>query len=339
MSSPSIYDISIETFLKTVKRNMDGYGHIHMFWLPIIERRARHHSKPAEDLLLNPIFRWCYLNTRDKLIALEQELSALKEALGCDAFANYQKELMENIVGQPTENRAHNRMLDARAEILGMLHYKNKLNCSIVLEPKQPKRETHDFNVYSDDSNIAVEAKFIRQPDKLGEYLGRWWQAQEETSGTRPIGYSSNRYIKFKWQYKNRDELSLSEICEMKNFFRSIFEEPKSCSELSLKRIKITYSPDNKLKPATVPIGAIEENAKHPVDLLMKKIKRVIEKAQDQLSGAKQNGMQTAYYCLLNRDEFVAFHWGDKLNYEIETLKNEYKEKGLDIIIENVGYL
>ncbi len=194
-----------------------------MFWLPIIEKRAECLLDSAEDCLLNPIFRWCYLNTREKLTALEQELEAVNNVLGHDALVNYQKIIMADMVTCPTENQAHDRMLDARAEIRGMLHYAN-LSCSIVLEARQPSKKTHDFNAISANSNVAVESKFIRYPGKLGQCLMRWWQAQAEISGVRPLGYMP--YIKFKWEDVNRDELSFEEIAEVKKFFRLVFDEP-----------------------------------------------------------------------------------------------------------------
>lgn len=337
MLNTCIYDIAIETFLETVKENVDGYAHICRFYLPIIEKRAEKHSESAEDCLLNPIFRWCYLNTRERLAAFEQELSALKKTLGSSVFDNYQKSIMADIVNHTIENQAHDRMLAARAEIRGMLYYGGK-GCSISLEHKQQNKRKHDFNAYCGNSNIAVEAKFIHLFDKVGTYLMRWWQAQTEISNTRPLGYIP--YIRFRWHYNgNRNELNEQEIYKMKSFFRTVFDDPNSDKELSLKRIRITYSPNNTLPISTVSLEAIEESANYPVALLMKKIKRDVDDAQKQLCGARQGGMRTACYLLLNVDGGVQVRWEDKINSDIEALKNEYKNKGLDIIIENVYYM
>mgnify|MGYP001558238063 FL=1 len=47
--------------------------------MPVIEERAKRYvDSSTEDCLLNPIFRWCYLNKREeRLTALEREMKNL----------------------------------------------------------------------------------------------------------------------------------------------------------------------------------------------------------------------------------------------------------------------
>jgi len=335
--SQNIYDISIDTFIKTTQKNITEYHYLNMFWMPVIEKRAKLCHDFAEDLLLNPIFRWCYLDTKERLTALEQELKDLSNVLGQDDFKNYQKIITGDIMVQKTENSAHDRMLDARAEIRGMLYYA-RLDYSIILEPRQQDKATYDFNAISNNSNIAVEAKFIRRPDKLGIYLMRWWQAQGEVSGIRPLGYSP--YIKFKWTELNRDDLSSREIEIIKKFFRSVFEEPNFKRELSDGRIYIKYSQDNKLPLETTPLGAIEDGAIHPVLLLIEKIQNIVEKAEKkQLVNPKAQGRKITCYLLLNLTSDIRFSHEKAFNDKLAKLKSEWARCGLEVIIEEAPYL
>lgn len=336
IKSQNIYEIPIDTFIKTVQQNISEYHCLNMFWMPIIEKRVKLYHDFAEDLLLNPIFRWCYLYTKERLTALEQELKDLSCFLGQDAFENYQKIIMDYMAHQKIENRAHDRMFDARAEIRGMLYYA-KLGYSIALEPRQ-RVKTHDFNAVSKNSKIAVEAKFIRHPDKLRIYLMRWWQAQAEISGVRPLGYSP--YIKFKWPELNRDDLSSGEIEIIKKFFRSVFEGPTSKRVLSDGRINIKYSPDNKLPLVTIPLGAIEDGAIHPVVLLIEKIQNIVEKAEKkQLANPKAQGRKITCYLLLNLTSDIRFSHEKVFDDKLAELKSEWNRRGLEIITEEAPYL
>ncbi|MCQ4573780.1 MAG: hypothetical protein NOU37_00820 [Candidatus Brocadiales bacterium] len=317
---------------------MEKYNNLGMFWLPIIEARAAKHSHSAEDCLLNPIFCWSYLNTKERLGKLEKELKKLEETLTSDDFKDYHNDLAKEMITKALENEVHNRMLDARAEIRGMLHYAESGH-SITLEPRQPKIKTPDFNACSSDSNIAVEAKFLRHPDKLREYLMRWWAAAEAISGTRPLGIAP--YIKFKWKPINsKNDLNLDEIEKLKQFFRSVFIQHKLNGSLSTGRIQIEYSPDNSLSVSIRPLGTIEQNAKHPVDLLIKKMRVDIEdRAKDQLKQARESGMQTACYLLVNITSDIEFEWPKNYNSAKQTLKEEYSRQELEIVIEEVEYL
>lgn len=336
-TSPSIYRISKETFLETVRENTDKYHYLNMFWLPIIEKRTECLLDSAEDCLLNPIFRWCYLDIREKLKAFDKELEDLNNVIGHDDFVDYHKIIMGDIIDHPTENQAHDRMLDARAEIRGILHYA-KLSCSIDLESRQQGKKTHDFNANSGNSNIAVEAKFIRHPDKLLMYLMRWWQAQSEISGIRPLGSVS--YIKFKRKYLDRDELSLEEIGEVKQFFKSIFEEPHSDKKLSFGRVNIMYSHANRLEPATAPLEQKEQDTEHSVDSLISKIRSIIEKAlNEQLDTPRKMGRRISCYLLLNLTCGIECLHKDVFEKNLTDLKNEYSGCGLEILTDEVGYL
>jgi hypothetical protein len=335
--SQNIYDIPIDTFIKTTQRNITEYYYLNMFWMPIIEKRAKLYQDFAEDLLLNPIFRWSYIGIKERLTALERELKDLNDVLGQDAFENYQKIIMDYMAHQKIENLAHDRMFDARAEIRGMLYY-DKLGYSIILEPIQSNKKSYDFNATSNNSNIAVEAKFIRHPDKLGIYLMRWWKAQGEVSGIRPLGYFP--YIKFKWTELNRDDLSSGEIEIIKKFFRSVFEEPSFKRELSDGRINIRYSKDNKLPLVTTPLEAIENGAIHPVVLLIGKIQNIIKKAEkEQLANPKAQGRKITCYLLLNLTRDIGFSHEKVFDDKLAELKSEWNRRGLEIITEEAPYL
>jgi hypothetical protein len=335
--SQNIYDIPIDTFIKITQKNITEYHYLNMFWMPVIEKRAKLHHDFAEDLLLNPIFRWSYIGTKERLTALERELKDLNYVLGQDAFENYQKIIMDYMAHQKIENLAHDRMFDARAEIRGMLYY-DKLGYSIILEPIQSNKKSYDFNATSNNSNIAVEAKFIRHPDKLGIYLMRWWQAQGEVSGIRPLGYFP--YIKFKWTELNRDDLSSGEIEIIKKFFRSVFEEPSFKRELSDGRINIRYSKDNKLPLVTTPLGAIEDGVIHPVVPLIRKIQNIVEKAKrKQLANPKAQGRKIACYLLLSLKSDIRFSHEKAFNDKLAKLKSEWARCGLEFITEEVPYL
>lgn len=340
MSKPCIYETPINTFLETVRQNIGEYANLRQFWLPIIEARAQKHShsNSAEDCLLNPIFRWCYLNRVEQLRKFEQELKLLREKLGSDDFLNYQKTVSEALVNKQTEEEAHNRMLDTRAEIRGMLHYA-KLGHSITLEPRQLRIRTHDFNAYSGGSNIAVEAKFFHHPDKLREYLMRWWAAAEDISGTRLLGIAP--YTRFKWNLIiNKKELNLAEIEELKKFFKGIFVEPNLDKSLSEGRIQVSYSPNYRLPLATRPLGTLEPNTEHPVYLLIDKIKSTIEKrAKDQLRRAREKKMLIACYILVNIILDIPFEWKKEYRNIKQTLQKEYSQQGLEVLIEEVEYL
>ena len=335
--SVSIYNVSVDDFIREVKQNIASYAYICKFWLPIIEERIKHLSHYAEDCLLNPIFCWCYLGTVEKLEAFEQELLRLENILGVEGFSKYQKNLMIDMSGHSIENQVHNRMLEAYSEIHGMFYYHN-LDYSISIEPQKPNQKTHDFNAFSDNSNIAVEAKSIRLPDKLEVYLMRWWHAQADVGGKWLLGLAPQ--IKFKWGFTGRADLTQPEICAIKKFFHSVFEEPDSDKKLCSGRINISYSPNNTLPPALTPLGTIPNNAKHPVDKLKEKLNKTIEGALKQLSSAKDEEKQIACYLELNIDPSIPFEYNNYFNKTIECLKADYSRKtGLDIIVKKVSYL
>lgn len=344
MKHPCIYEIDVKTFLKKVQENIKVYNYLNIFWLSIIEKRAKQYQHNyAEDYLLNPIVRWLYLNTGERLTALEQELKNLENILGNNEFPKYQKCIENAIVGISVENEAHNRMLDTRAEIRGMLYYTGLGYMIILEECKQIKKrtnpKTYDFNAISQKSNIAVEAKFIRLPDKLGQYIKRWWQAQAEITECYPLGYFP--YTKFRWSVLNGDDLSLDEIEEIKKFLRSVFEKPDSINKLNHERINISYSPENKPLPATTPLGAIQEEIKkHPVDLLINKLCSTIENAKNkQLADAKAHRKEIACYFLLNLTSEISFAHEDLFREKLKCLQEKYKQCGLEVICEEANYL
>ena len=73
---------------------------------------------------------------------------------------------------------------------------------------------------------------------------------------------------------------------------------------------------------------------------MIEKIRRTIEdKAKGQLKQAREKGMQLACYLLVNITADILFEWENEYTNVKETLKEEYCKQGLEILIEDAGYL
>ena len=65
-------NVSVDHFLHEASRHLRDCSRAFWFWWPIIHARAEHHRASAADLLLNPLFRWVFLNRWEKLAAFEE---------------------------------------------------------------------------------------------------------------------------------------------------------------------------------------------------------------------------------------------------------------------------
>jgi hypothetical protein len=58
MRSLSPSGVSLHLFTRSARRNLRSYPKCFQFWWPIMDARVARNEVSAEDLLLNPIFRW-----------------------------------------------------------------------------------------------------------------------------------------------------------------------------------------------------------------------------------------------------------------------------------------
>ena len=82
LRSQSLTNVPVDLFLREASRHLRDCPHAFWFWWPIIHARAEHHRASAADLLLNPFFRWAFLNRSEKLAAFEEQIASLEIALG-----------------------------------------------------------------------------------------------------------------------------------------------------------------------------------------------------------------------------------------------------------------
>jgi hypothetical protein len=190
-----ITNVSLDFFLDRTFSNLKNYPRAFLFWWPIIHDRAEHHKSnvakqhfsSAADLLLNPLFRWAFLNRREQLAAFEEQLKCLDRAMGTAAVQSFSMQLLRDLEKCSIENEAHNRFLSAWAEIRAAEHFAREFY-NVQLIPRRTNQKTPDLRVMKDSSELFVEVKYIRTPDKLGEYLLRWWVAQKDIAGGIPFG-------------------------------------------------------------------------------------------------------------------------------------------------------
>ena len=240
-------DIPTKFFTGSVLRNLKRYRRCLEFWWPLIQRRAVFHGETASDLLLNPVFRWAFLKNEKKLGAVENQLEQLCGALGPSEFRWFQDQFVDDLANHPVENDAHNRMLSALVEVKAMLDFAFEGHSITLIHDNKGKRKP-DFCAKKDGELRLVEVKYIRPPDKLQEFLFRWWQAQNEVSIDRPLGRLP--HLKFEWQpIQSRNELSKTEIGELNKFFTHVFLQSKCPHNLANGRFEVKYIPDRRLPP------------------------------------------------------------------------------------------
>lgn len=223
--------ISLQLFKTSALRNLQSYPRCLEFWWPIIDARSGRYQATAEDLLLNPVFRWVFLNRSDKLEAFENQISLLESALGVGQLRTFYDQLLQDVSSHPIENYAHNRLLSAMTEIRAILRLSSE-GYIITLVPRCEGQKTPDFKADKGLQSYLVEVKYIRPPDKLEEYLLRWWQAKKEVRKSIPLGLLP--HLKFEWSsVESRDELSQDEIASLKTFFTTVLQQPELSRDLT----------------------------------------------------------------------------------------------------------
>ena len=282
------------------------------------------------------MFRWAFLNRLDKLAAFENQLASLESALGSSQFKNFQEQLVKDISTHSNENFAHNRILSAMTEVRAILRYSSDGH-TITLIPRHPGRKTPDFSAESAGRSRVVEVKYIRPPDKLEEYLMRWWQAKKELAQALPQGMLP--HLKFEWNpVESRNELSKKEISAMKDFFTAVYQQHDQARELSSGRIVLKYLPDRRLPPALVPLDVQADFSQENRSPLFTKLQATLQTALEQLSQSDEAQKRTVFLAI-NLSTDIQFLWHDRFHDRLEALCREFADQGLEVVVEEVGYL
>ena len=217
-------NVPIDLFIHETSRHLRDYSYAFWFWWPIIYARAEHCQQSATDVLLNPLFRWAFLNRSEKLQAFDEQIASLDIALGKSGLRAFRDQVFDDLKSHSIENDAHNRFLSAMVEIRAALHFARE-SYSVALIPRCHGRRTPDLRVTNNSETFLVEAKYIRPPDKVEEYLLRWWQAQMEVAGEIALG--SLAHLRFDWQpIESRFELSQHEIDILQDTFLGYSRSP-----------------------------------------------------------------------------------------------------------------
>ncbi|MBW1909142.1 MAG: hypothetical protein JRJ11_06320 [Deltaproteobacteria bacterium] len=334
--SKALTNIQIKLFKRSVRCNFKRYHRCLDFWWPLIKRRAAFHDETASELLLNPVFRWGFLGNENKLDAFETQLEKLYAALGPSQFRQFHYQFIEDIANNPVENDAHNRILSAMVEVKAILHFASQgYSISLVHDHKGAKKA--DFCAKKDGNLTVIEVKYIRPPDKLAEFLLRWWQAQKEVAVEIPLGLLP--HLKFEWvPVESRDELSNSEIAELKEFFTLVLLESDRPQNFVNGRLKVKYIPDRKLPPSTTPLDVKAAHSKEIREGIFPKIEGTLKKACAQLE-IVDDAHARVIYLALNLSHDISFLWPDDFSIRLDQLIVDCKGKGVKVIAEEVGYL
>ncbi len=208
---------------------------------------------------------------------------------------------------------------------------------TVTLIQRSHGRRTPDFRATRGTQTSLVEAKYIRPPDKVGEYLSRWWQAQTEVAEQHPLGLLP--HLRFEWQpLQSRDELSQYEIETLMDFFTEVLEEPERFRDITLGRLVVRYIPNRKLPIPTQPLTILAAKSEAHREGLFDKIRRDLDDAVDQL-GAVLEGQERAIFLALNLSPDIPFLWPDRFNERLEALQQEFLVDGTKVLVEKVGYL
>ena len=329
--------VSIQYFRKSAIQNLQSYPRCTNFWWPIIDARATRNEATTEDLLLNPVFRWVFLNRSKKLESFENQISMLETALGVDELQAFHGQLLRDISSHPIENYAHNRLLSAMTEIRAMLRLSSD-GYTISLVPRDVGQKTPDFSADKQSQSYLVEVKYIRPPDKLKEYLFRWWQAKKEVNKT--ISLDLLPHLKFEWSpVESRKELSQAEIVDLKVLFATVLQNPDLSQELAKGRIIIKYLPNRKLPAAIVPIPvkAASSEAKRGEGLFAK-LEKILDYAASQTSSSSKNDLRMIFLAI-NLSPDIQFLWHERFQERLESICQELSDKGIQVVVEEVGYL
>jgi len=327
---------SQQDFTRLALQNLRGHNRCLQFWWPIIDARTKLGKSTVEDLLLNPVFRWAFLNRLDKLEAFEEQLASLELALGTPQFTSLQQQLLADISNHSLENLVHNRILSAMTEVRAILRY-SSYGHTITLIPRRQGRKTPDLRAEREGRARLVEVKYIRPPDKLEEYLMRWWQAKKELVQSLPQGAIPHE--KFEWTpVESRNELSRKELSDIKVFFRSVYQQPDQSRELSSGRVIIEYLPDRRLPAAVVPLDVQAAYSEVNRDPLFTKLRVTLQTALQQLSQSDEAQHRTVFLAI-NLSSDIKFLWHGRFCDRLKELRREFADQGLDVVVEEVGYL
>jgi hypothetical protein len=285
--------------------HLRDYSRAFWFWWPIIHARAEHHRASAADLLLNPLFRWAFLNRSEKLAAFEEQIASLEIALGTSGLQAFRDQVFEDLKNHSIENHAHNRFLSAMVEVRAALRFARE-SFSVALISRYQGQRTPDFRVTKGSETFLVEAKCIRPPDKLGEYLLRWWQAQKEVAGEILLG--SLPHLRFDWQpIESRSELAQQEINILKDLFVRVLQEPDRLDSINSGRLVVRYFPNRKLPISTKPFPARAVESESNRAGLFQKLRGDVEDASEQLAAEGEGQQPAVLFPALNLSPDIAF--------------------------------
>lgn len=328
--------ISLQLFRTSALRNLQSYPGCLEFWWPIIDARAGRYQATAEDLLLNPVFRWVFLDRSDKLEAFENQISLLESAIGVDQLRTFYNQLLQDISSHPIENYAHNRLLSAMTEIRAILRLSSE-GYTITLVPRCDEQKTPDFKAVKELQSYLVEVKYIRPPDKLEEYLLRWWQAKKEIKKSIPLGLLP--HLKFEWSpVESRDELSQDEIASLKAFFTAVLQQPELSRDLTTGRLIVRYLPNRRLPVSTEPSTVKATRSEAVREGLFVKIEGILHHASRQLSTSEERDLRMIFLAI-NLSPEIQFLWYERFKERLETLCRGLSDKGIQVVVEEVGYL
>lgn len=330
-------NVHVDLFLHEASRHLRDCSRAFWFWWPIIHARAEHHRASAADLLLNPLFRWAFLNRSEKLAAFEEQIASLEIALGTSGVQAFRDQVFEDLKNHSIENDTHNRFLSAMVEVRAALRFARE-SYSVALIPRCQGQRTPDFRVTKDSETFLVEAKYIRSPDKLGEYLLRWWQAQKEVDGE--ILLDSVSHLRFDWQpIESRFELSQHEIDSLKDLFLRVLQEPDRLDSITSGRLVVRYVPNRKLPISTTPFPARAVESEANRAGLFQKLIRDVEDASEQLAAEGEGQQPAVLFLALNLSPDITFFWPNRFDERLEVLRREALSRGVSILVEEVGYL
>ena len=271
-------------FQRSARSNLQPYSKGLSFWWPIIEARVRRHSTSAGSLLLNPIFRWAFLNRGDRLKALECALVSFEAAVGLEDFQMFRNQLCDDLRNVDVENQAHNRLLSAWTEIRAVLRFSREGE-TVSLVPRSPGQRTPDLRI---DGRGDVEVKYIRPPDTLGEFVLRWWKAPKEVKGQLPRELLPAPHLKFEWRpIEARNELSASEINLLRDLFTAVLLQPAEQISMRSGRLSVSYRPDRQLPISLTPLLEVARQSESDREPLFDKIRSILDNATGQVTGAK----------------------------------------------------
>ena len=98
------------------------------------------------------------------------------------------------------------------------------------------------------------------------------------------------------------------------------------------------YIPHRKLPPATTPLDIKATNSKETREGIFPKIEATLRKACSQLEIVDEAHARVIYLAL-NLSPDISFLWPDDFSICLDELTAECQSKGVQVIVEKVGYL